>query len=69
MLHLGHRDSLKNLGLGVFHLSDYFAGNEQHNEQYEERSGHQQKSQARIVRGLIDHHTRDFSYVLYSTPD
>ena len=33
MLHLGHRDGLKDLGLGVFHLSDHFAENEQHEKQ------------------------------------
>jgi hypothetical protein len=29
VLHLGHRDGLKNLGLCVFHLSDHFAEYEQ----------------------------------------
>ena len=62
MLHLGHRDGLQNLGLGVFHLSDYFAENQQNEKQNKERCGDEQKTQTRIVRGLIDHDARNSSY-------
>src|ERR1700752_1383735 len=69
MLHLGHRDCLQNLGLGVFHLSDYFAQDQQNEEEDEERCRNEQKAQAWIVCSLIDYDTRNFSDLLYTTAD
>ena len=55
MLHLGHRDGLKNFGLCVFHrLPDHFAEDHEHNEEQQEQYGSDEQETQDSDRTLPD---------------